>query len=268
VHAPVRGSEPLVRLDAVTKRFAGRRTDVVALTEVHLAVAAGEFVSVIGPSGCGKSTLLRLIGGLVAPDEGTVTVDGRSPAAARRAKDFAFVPQTPALLPWRSVRANARLLTEVNRGAEDHPTLTEAETEALLHEVGLGEFLDARPGELSGGMQQRVALVRAFTLGAPILLMDEPFAALDEITRAEMRHLLLRLWERHGATTVLVTHSVAEAVLLSDRVVVLSSRPGRVVAIESVTLERPRRPDQEDTVAFLDHVARIRQALRGSPTVA
>jgi NitT/TauT family transport system ATP-binding protein len=269
VSAAAAGPEPLVRVAGVTKRFPTRRRgDVLALQGLDLTVAAGEFVSVIGPSGCGKSTLLRLVGGLVEPDEGSVTVAGRSPAAARRAKVFGFVPQTPALLPWQSVRANARLLTLVNRGAEDHPTLSADETEVLLREVGLGDFLDALPGELSGGMQQRVALVRAFALGPPILLMDEPFAALDEITRTEMRYLLLQLWERHGATALFVTHSIAEAVLLSDRVIVLAPRPGRVVAVEAVTLERPRRPEQEDTVGFLDHVARVRQALRGTPTVA
>ena len=128
--------------------------------------------------------------------------------------------------------------------------------------MGLGDFLNAYPRELSGGMQQRVSLVRAFALGAPILLMDEPFAALDEMTRAEMRYLLLRLWERRGTTVVFVTHSIAEAVMLSDRVLVMAPRPGRITAIEPVTLERPRRADQEETPAFLDHVARIRLALR------
>jgi NitT/TauT family transport system ATP-binding protein len=255
---------PLVRLDGVTKSFARRGAPLRAVDGVDLAVERGEFVTLIGPSGCGKSTLLRLVGGLLTADGGKVTVAGEAPTVARQAKRFGFVPQTPALLPWRTVRQNARLLTQVNRGAGGDAGLGDADTRALLDEVGLGDFLDAYPRELSGGMQQRVALVRAFALGAPILLMDEPFAALDEMTRAEMRYLLLGLWERHEATVLFVTHSIAEAVMLSDRVAVLTPRPTHVRCIEEVTLPRPRHAGQEDTVAFLEHVARIRQSLRDS----
>ena len=172
------------------------------------------------------------------------------------------MPQTPALLPWRTVRQNARLLTQVNRARRAPPASATPTRSPCSTRSGLGDFLDAYPRELSGGMQQRVALVRAFALGAPILLMDEPFAALDEMTRAEMRYLLLGLWERHEATVLFVTHSIAEAVMLSDRVAVLTPRPTRVAAIEPVTLPRPRHAEQEDTVAFLEHVARIRQSLR------
>jgi NitT/TauT family transport system ATP-binding protein len=254
------GEAPLVRLAGVSKTFDQRAGRVPAVAGVDLEIDRGEFVSLIGPSGCGKSTLLRLVGGLLATDGGEVTVGGQRPAAGRRAKQFGFVPQTPALLPWRTVRQNARLLTEVNRTSDGE--LSAAATESLLEEVGLGGFLDAYPRELSGGMQQRVALVRAFSLGAPILLMDEPFAALDEMTRAEMRYLLLGLWERHGATVLFVTHSITEAVMLSDRVVVLTPRPARVAAVEDVTLPRPRHSGQEDTVAFLEHVTRVRQALQ------
>jgi NitT/TauT family transport system ATP-binding protein len=260
--APETSEPPLVRLDRVAKSFPRRGPPVRAVAGVDLDVARGEFVTLIGPSGCGKSTLLRLIGGLLAADDGSVSVAGQAPAVARRAKRFGFVPQTPALLPWRTVSQNARLLTQVNRSAGPAASLSEADTRALLDEVGLGDFLDAYPRELSGGMQQRVALVRAFALGAPILLMDEPFAALDEMTRAEMRYLLLGLWERHEATVLFVTHSIAEAVMLSDRVVVLTPRPARVACIEDVTLARPRHAEQEDTVAFLEHVTRIRQSLR------
>ena len=171
------------------------------------------------------------------------------------------MPQRPALLPWRTVRQNVRLLTEVNRGAEDHTTMRPDETEALLAEVGLGEFLDAYPSELSGGMQQRVNLVRAFALGAPILLMDEPFAALDELTREGMRFLLLRLWQRTGPTVVFVTHHIPEAVLLSDRVLVMSPRPGRIVADVPIDLPRPRAVGLEETALFLEHVKRVRAEL-------
>ena len=187
-------------------------------------------MSLLGPSGCGKSTLLRIIGGLVEADRGTVRVGGTTPNHARATKRFGLVP-TPALLPWRTVADNVRLLAEVNTRAASQPSLPADEVAGLLETVGLGGFTKAYPNELSGGMQQRVSLVRAFALGAPILLMDEPFAALDEITRADMRYLLLDLSQRAGGgtTVVFVTHSVTEAVTLSDRVVVLAARPGRLI---------------------------------------
>lgn len=247
----------------VDKRFATRSGTVDALARVGLDVADGEFVTLLGPSGCGKSTLLRIVAGLLEPDAGRVSVLGGPPDTARRAKRVALVPQSPALLPWRTVRSNARLLTEVNKRADGERALDDAGIDALLDEVGLAGFGDAYPHELSGGMQQRVALVRAFALGAPVLLMDEPFAALDEILRAEMRYLLLRLWQEHRATVVFVTHSIAEAVLLSDRVVVMAPRPGRVAAVETIDLPRPRTPEVEDTPEFAAHVVRLRQLLAG-----
>jgi NitT/TauT family transport system ATP-binding protein len=253
-------STPTILLSGVTKRFV--KSGVLALDGLDLDVGRGEFVSLIGPSGCGKSTLLRVVGGLLAADAGAVSITGSTAARARQGKEFGLVPQKPALLPWRTVRQNVRLLAEVNRGAEAHAALRPDETEALLLEVGLGEFLDAYPSELSGGMQQRVSLVRAFALGAPILLMDEPFAALDEMTREDMRFLLLRLWERNAPTVLFVTHHIPEAVILSDRVLVMSPRPGRLVADEPVTLPRPRAAEQEDTVEFLEHVKRVRRAFQ------
>jgi NitT/TauT family transport system ATP-binding protein len=230
--------------------------DVVA--PLSLRIEAGSFVSLLGPSGCGKSTLLRLIGGLEPPTAGSVSVDGRAPARALERKQIAVVPQSPGLLPWRSVEANARLLLDINRRSNPagHPDPRE-----LLREVGLGGFLHAAPHELSGGMQQRVALVRAFALGAPLVLMDEPFASLDEITRNEMRDLLARMMERHPTTVVFVTHSIAEAVRLSDRVVVLSPRPAHVVADVEVTLPRPRASDVEDTVEFVETCSMLRHTL-------
>jgi NitT/TauT family transport system ATP-binding protein len=178
---------------------------------------------------------------------------------ARAAKRIGFVPQTPALLPWRTVAQNARLLLDVNRTANG---LAVRSPEELLDSVGLAEFAHAYPHELSGGMQQRVALVRAMTLGAPLLLMDEPFAALDELTRIDMRHLLADLCASLPTTVVFVTHSVPEAVFLSDRVVVLSSRPGRVVGNEVVELPRPRAPELEDDPAFFALTTRLRALLR------
>ncbi len=253
---------PAIRIEGLGKTFGRRGRGVVALDDVNLTVAGGEFVALVGPSGCGKSTLLRVIGGLLPADAGSVVVDGGTAEHAREGKQFGLVPQTPALLPWRTVRQNVRLLTEVNKGAETHTTLRPDETERLLAEVGLGDFLDAYPNELSGGMQQRVSLVRAFALGAPILLMDEPFAALDEMTREDMRFLVLRLWERSASTVVFVTHHVPEAVVLADRVLVMRPRPGRIIAEVRVELARPRSGEQEETIEFLDHVKLVRRALK------
>ncbi|MET0460461.1 MAG: ABC transporter ATP-binding protein [Ilumatobacteraceae bacterium] len=243
-----------IELVGVTKSFGA----VAALAPVDLTVAPGEIVTVLGPSGSGKTTLLRIVGGLDEPTGGRVTVDGTSPHDARSAKRIGFVPQSPALLPWRTVAANARLLLDVNRRVAVRRGPDPSE---LLGEVGLADFADAYPHELSGGMQQRVALVRAMALGAPLLLMDEPFAALDEITRADMRHLLARLTEPLATTVLFVTHSIAESVFISDRVVVLSSRPGRIVGIESIDLPRPRRPDLEDDPAFFAIETRLRALL-------
>ncbi len=238
----------------VTKSFGS--TEALAL--VDLQVAPGEVVTLLGPSGCGKTTLLRLVAGLEQPTSGRVTIDDHSPAAARRSKRIGFVPQAPALLPWRTVAANARLLRDLRPDAA--PT-AQTDPITLLGQVGLADFADAYPHELSGGMQQRVALVRAFAIGAPYLLMDEPFAALDEITRADMRHLLAELCEPANAAVLFVTHSIAEAVFLSDRVAVMSARPGRIVGTVTIDLPRPRVPETEDDPAFFEYERELRQLL-------
>ena len=256
------GAGAAVSLQGVSKWFFGRNNQTHALSRVDLDVSDGEFVSVIGPSGCGKSTLLRVVGGLVPYESGSVTVAGTTPEKARRTKRLGFTPQTPALLPWRTVRGNARFLRELNSRRAVGESLDDDESTALLETVGLGRFLDSFPNELSGGMQQRVSLVRSFVLGAPVMLMDEPFSALDEITRNEMRYLLLDLWARTNKTVIFVTHSIPEAVILADRVMIMASRPGRVVWTERIELRRPRVAAMEDDSQYLRHVRRVRKALQ------
>jgi NitT/TauT family transport system ATP-binding protein len=245
-----------ISLSGVAKSFGGREV----LSGINLEVASGEILTLLGPSGCGKTTLLRLIAGLEALTAGEILLDGAPPSVARARKDIGWVPQSPALLPWRTVEANARLLTDVNARANRNPQHP-VDHIALLQEVGLGDYLGAHPHELSGGMQQRVALVRAFALGARILLLDEPFAALDEITRTEMRHLLAALCERIPTTVVFVTHSVAEAVFLSDRVLVITPQPGSIAGHHFVDLARPRLPELEDDPRFFAHLTRLRSML-------
>ena len=234
--------------------------DLPVVAPLDLDIEAGSFVSIIGPSGCGKTTLIRVLAGLEPASGGDVLVDDSPPAVARSNKRVAMVPQQPGLLPWRTVHANARLLLDVNRSANPAGA---ADPLDLLHEVGLGAFLDAYPHELSGGMLQRVALVRALALHAPLVVMDEPFAALDEITRAEMRVLLARLVEGRGATVLFVTHSIPEAVALSDRVLVSSARPSTMVADIDIDLPRPRPADVEDEPRFVELCAQVRHALHG-----
>jgi ABC-type nitrate/sulfonate/bicarbonate transport system ATPase subunit len=232
-------SEPGVELAGATVRW-GRGPDaVVALDGLDLSVESGAFVAIVGPSGCGKSTILRLLAGLVAPDDGEVRVGGRDVAGTPGA--CAWLPQRDALLPWRRVLDNAVLGAEV-AGLER----SEAEVAAteLLHRFGLGGVAHAWPSELSGGMRQRVALLRTFLTPSPVLLLDEPFGALDALTRRSLQAWLQEVWLADRAhvprTVLLVTHDVEEALLLADRVVVLSPRPGRIVADVPVELERPR----------------------------
>ncbi|GAA3816278.1 ABC transporter ATP-binding protein [Cellulomonas soli] len=221
------------------------------LDDIDLVIARGSFVSLIGPSGCGKSTLLRAVAGLEPIDGGELTIFGATPEEACGYKAVGLVPQTPALLPWRTVAQNVSLPARVNRRAEHRraarygmggPARTAGGvgTAELLDLVGLADRAKAYPSQLSGGMQQRVAIARAFGLEPDVLLMDEPFSALDEFTREAMRLHLLHLWQRMQTTVLFVTHSVREAVTLSDRVVVMSARPGRIHEVIDVDLPRPR----------------------------
>ncbi|TAK77783.1 MAG: ABC transporter ATP-binding protein [Dehalococcoidia bacterium] len=248
---------PAVSARGLTYRYAGAdgRT-LLALDGVDLEVGAGEFVSVVGPSGCGKSTLLRLVAGLLPSQAGEVGVLGGIPAEAQRAHALGLVAQEPGLLPWRDVEANVRLPLDVTRAGDP------ARVQALLEQVGIAEFAGYRPGALSGGMRQRVALARALVHRPRLLLMDEPFGALDELSREAMRLELLRIWEQERIAVLFVTHSVAEAVLLSDRVVVMTGRPGRVRAVIDVPLSRPRGEAQEASPAFVEAAVAVRAALR------
>ena len=238
-----------LRISRLSKSYRAGGERIHVIDDVDLSIARGEFVSLLGPSGCGKTTLLRLIGGLIEPDAGEVWIDGRSPSAAQADREFGFVFQEPALLPWRSVAANVRLPMDVagENGADGDRRVRE-----LLEIVGLERFADYYPHQLSGGMSQRAALARALAVGASALLMDEPFGALDEITRASMRYELLRIWEADKKTVVFVTHSIAEALALSDRVVALSRLPARVVEVVDVGLPRPRSRGVERTPEFLE----------------
>ncbi len=261
MHEP---SPATVRCVGLGRTYAASRRGepVHALDALDLTLEPETITVLIGPSGCGKSTLLRLIGGLDAPTTGEIRIGNHSADEARRDKQFGFVPQAPTLLSWRSVRDNVRLLTEVNVKASGKPSSSDAEVDAMLEAVGLRGFESARPATLSGGMAQRVALARAFVLGADVLLLDEPFAALDELTRAEMRRLLCELWTAHRSTVVFSTHDLNEAVLLADRVIVLSGRPGRIIADIPVGLVRPAPEGLEDTPAYGEALRQVRAALR------
>lgn len=250
-------STPAVSAGGVSYRYAGAdgRT-LLALDGVDLEVGAEEFVSVVGPSGCGKSTLLRLVAGLLPLQAGEFRVLGGTPSEAQGAHALGLVAQEPGLLPWRDVEANVRLPLDVTRAADP------ARVQALLEQVGIAEFAGYRPGALSGGMRQRVALARALVHQPRLLLMDEPFGALDELSREAMRLELLRIWEHERIAVLFVTHSVAEAVLLSDRVVVMTGRPGRVRAVIKVALPRPRGEAQETSPAFIEAAVAVRAALR------
>ncbi|MEU8818599.1 ABC transporter ATP-binding protein [Actinoplanes sp. NPDC048796] len=249
-------------VSSVTKVFnQGRPDEVAALSDVDLTVGDGEFVSLIGPSGCGKSTLLRLIADLIEPSTGTVTVAGKGAGQARKEQAYGIAFQQAGLFEWRTVLRNVELPLEL-RGLGKAER--RARAEEMLALVGLAEFAGHYPAQLSGGMQQRVAIARALAVQPPLLLMDEPFGALDEMTRERLQSELLGICAKTGTSTVFVTHSISEAVFLSDRVVVMSARPGRITA--SVTVDLPSRDDAaRQSPPFFDKITEVRQALRGAP---
>ena len=253
-------ADPHVTVRGLSHTFAADGAGLTALDGVSLDVRRGEFLTLLGPSGCGKSTLLRLIGGLLAPQRGDVLVDGAPPRSAQRSKAIGFAFQDPSLLPWRTVAANIRLPLEVNRAAGGRAG---RDTSALLSLVGLDGFGRYYPHQLSGGMQQRAALARALAPDPALLLMDEPFGALDEMTRERLNGELLQIWRETGCSVVFVTHSIAEAVFLSTRVVVMSPRPGRIAEIVPIDLAQPRTGDTREDPRFFELVTQVREALHG-----
>jgi NitT/TauT family transport system ATP-binding protein len=254
-----RSAETVIEAQDLGVTFASHGHETVALTGVSLAIHRGEFVSLIGPSGCGKTTLLRLIADLTQATAGSLTVNGMTPAEARQQRAYGYVFQSPALYPWRNVERNVMLPLEV-MGLPREERLRRAQR--VLDLVGLAEFRRRFPWQLSGGMQQRASIARALSFEPPLLLMDEPFGALDEITRDGLTLHLHQLWCRTGLTAVFVTHSVPEAVFLSTRIVVMSSRPGRVVAVIDSRLPRERDLEVRETPAFLAVAHEVRAALR------
>jgi NitT/TauT family transport system ATP-binding protein len=250
-----------VSISKASKSFnQGKANQVDALSDVSLDVQNGEFVSLIGPSGCGKSTLLRLIANLLEPTAGEVVVNGKSAAQARLDQDYGMAFQQAGLFDWRTVRKNIELPLEL-KGWDKADRRTRAQE--MLQLVQLPEFGDHYPWQLSGGMQQRIAIARALAAHPPLLLMDEPFGALDEMTREYMQGELLRICAATGTTVVFVTHSIPEAVYLSNRVVVMSPRPGRITKVVDVALGSERSEDTRNRAAFFESITAVRKGLRG-----
>jgi NitT/TauT family transport system ATP-binding protein len=252
-------SKPVLVADGIGKVYLSREGELSALEDISFEVFEGEFVSLVGPSGCGKTTLLRIMGGLLAPDRGVIRVDGQVLTEPRG--EIGFVFQSPTLMPWRTVLRNVTLPVEVQGGNGSRQSERALD---LLDLVGLRGFENSYPHELSGGMQQRVAIARALMHEPSILLLDEPFGALDAITRGQMNLELLRIWQTTGRTILMVTHNIQEAIFLADRVLIMSARPGHIHAVVPVSLARPREPDivYSEEFAALSHRVRDVISLR------
>jgi NitT/TauT family transport system ATP-binding protein len=255
-------AQPIVSIANVSKLFGSSGAgagQTHALSRVSLDIAPGEFVSLLGPSGCGKSTLLRLVADLIEPSDGRITVKGKSPRQARIDREYGIVFQSPVLYDWRNVLRNVQLPLEVMRfpAAERDRRARE-----MLQLVGLKDFEQHYPWQLSGGMQQRVSIARALSFKPAILLMDEPFGALDEMTRERMNSELLSIWGQTDTTVIFVTHSIAEAVFLSSRVVVMTPRPGRIEKIVDIDLPRPRTFETREQPRYFELITAVREGLR------
>jgi NitT/TauT family transport system ATP-binding protein len=248
-----------VESKGVGKIFGEGAVRVEALRDINLSIASGEFISLIGPSGCGKSTFLRLIGDLTTPTSGDLLINGKSPHQARLDRDYGMVFQQATLLDWRTVRRNVELPLEIMDFSAGE---RKERAQEMLELVQLAEFEDNYPWQLSGGMQQRVAIARALTFRPALLLMDEPFGALDEMTRELMQQEVLRIWEETNTTIIFVTHSIPEAAFLSSRVVVLSPRPGRIADVIETGLALPRNEDTRESPDYYNKITEVREALR------
>jgi len=251
---------PVISVRDLSMVYKARAGETVALQNATLVVRAGEFVSLIGPSGCGKTTLLRLIADLIEPTSGTLQVAGKTPREARETREYGYVFQAPVLYEWRTVIKNVMLPLEIMR----FPRAERVERATrLLKLVGLQDFGQRYPFQLSGGMQQRVSIARALAFDPKLLLMDEPFGALDEITREAMNDELLRIWQETHKTVVFVTHSISEAVFLSSRIVVMTPRPGKIERIIDVDLPYPRDESVRESRRFFELTTGVREALKG-----
>jgi NitT/TauT family transport system ATP-binding protein len=250
-----------IKIDDVCMSFKDNNSnDVQALNRINLAIKKGEFIALLGPSGCGKTTLLRTIADLLEPTSGKVRISGMTPKEIRLQQKFGIVFQNPVLFEWRTVKKNVELPLEIMYWSKVE---RKKQADRMLELVGLTKFADHYPKQLSGGMQQRVGIARAFGIKPNILLMDEPFSALDEFTKEKLHDDLLKIWRETNKTVIFVTHNIQEAVYLSDKVCVLSPHPGRLSAVVEIDLPRPRTIGMKDSIQFTELVAKVRNSFEG-----